>query len=366
LHVLQIAHCYYPPFLDCARQYAKLFSGTNIKVVTVYLTGEPNEDVVKGSSSDEVIFLGYKSKEVRGLKLGAIKKIHTIVESRGFLFCIAHRAKPTYVALLATKLPVVSVRHNYGDFGRFSRRLMMNLFRHRLFLLGVSDSVRDEIRGHLPKWPECQIETLYNRIDVKKVQSQFVSRQVARDFLDLPQTSWIIGNVGRLHHDKDQETLIKGFYQALPKLSKGSLLVIMGSGPLESQLKQLVQALDIAESVIFTGNVPDGRKYFKAFDVFALTSNYEPFGMVLLEAMAAEIPLICSDCGGGREVVHDIGQLFPLGNADVLAKCIISANTGAYQVDLSAMSKKLNSIFSDDAAKKRFWNLNFVKSLVNN
>ena len=60
-YVLQICHCYYPPFLDCARQYAQLFDGTNIKVVTVYLTGEPDNAVVAGSASDEVIFLGYKS-----------------------------------------------------------------------------------------------------------------------------------------------------------------------------------------------------------------------------------------------------------------------------------------------------------------
>lgn len=363
-YVLQICHCYYPPFLDCARQYAQLFKGTHIKVVTVYLTGEPDDAVVAGSASDEVVFLGYKSKEVRGLKLAAIKKIRTMVESRDFLFCIAHRAKPTYVALLATKLPVVSVRHNYGDFGRFSRRLMVNLFRRRLLLLGVSDSVRDEIRAHLPKWPQHQIETLYNRIDVAKVQSQFVSRQAARDFLGLPQDSWIVGNVGRLHHDKDQKTLLKGFHQALPRLPAGSLLVIMGAGPLESKLKQLAHTLGIADSVIFTGNVPDGRKYFKAFDVFALTSDHEPFGMVLLEAMTAEIPLICSDCGGGVEVVRDIGQLFPLGNAEMLATCIVRANTGEYQADLVTVSKKLNGVFSDDAAKKRFWNLSFVKDIT--
>ena len=361
MYVLQICHCYYPPFLDCARQYAQLFKGTGIKVVTVYLTGDHDDAVVRGSASDEVIFLGYKSKQVRGLKLGAIKQIKSIVNSKRFLFCIAHRAKPTYVALLATHLPVVSVRHNYGDFGRYPRRLMVNLFRKRLLLLGVSDSVRDEIRAHLPDWPVHQIETLYNRIDVDATTSALVSKNEARKYLDLPPDAWVIANVGRLHHDKDQATLLRGFKQAQPSLPANSLLVVMGQGPLEASLKQLAQDLGIASSVIFTGNVPNAKRYFKAFDVFALTSDHEPFGMVLLEAMAAGLPIICSDCGGGREVVRDTGRLFPFGDVQALALALVEAYENKNNVDQLAILAALEQSFSDDAVRKKFFELSFVK-----
>jgi len=361
LQVLQICHCYYPPFLDCARQYSKLFDGTEYKVVTVYLTGEPSEEVAQATCSDEVIFLGYKSSQVRGLKLKAIAEIRKILARGTFKFCIAHRSKPTYVALLASQLPVISIHHNYDDFGRFTRRLLVNLFRSRLLLLGVSDSVRDEMRASLPKWPSSQIETLYNRIDVAAVQSQFLSRAEAREFLGLPADSWIVGNVGRLHHDKDQATLLRGFKKALPSLPANSLLVIMGKGPLEKDLKQLTLDLGIAQSVVFTGNVPDGKKYFKAFDVFALTSDHEPFGMVLLEAMAANIPLICSDCGGGAEVARGVGQLFKLGDAEMLSNCLVNEFKGNTGIESAAMNTKLNDFFSDEAVKERFWELDFVK-----
>jgi glycosyltransferase involved in cell wall biosynthesis len=364
LQVLQICHSYYPPFLDCARQYSKLFEGTEYKVVTVYLTGEPSEEVAQATCSDEVIFLGYKSSQVRGLKLKAISEVRKILARGMFKFCIAHRSKPTYVALLASQLPVISIHHNYDDFGRFTRRLMVNLFRKRLLLLGVSDSVRDEMRASLPHWPSNQIETLYNRIDVAAVQSQFLSRQAAREFLGLSADSWIVGNVGRLHHDKDQATLLRGFKQALPSLPVNSLLVIMGKGPLEKDLKQLTLDLGIAQSVVFTGNVPEGKKYFKAFDVFALTSDHEPFGMVLLEAMAANIPLICSDCGGGAEVVRGVGQLFKLGDAEMLSNCFVNEFKGNGGIESTAMPTKLNAFFSDEAVKKRFWNLDFVKRLL--
>ena len=365
MQVLQICHCYYPPFLDCARQYSRLFAGTEYKVVTVYLTGEPSEEVAKATCSDEVIFLGYKSSQLRGLKLKAIAEIRKILARGNFKFCIAHRSKPTYVALLASQLPVISIHHNYDDFGRFTRRLLVNLIRKRLLLLGVSDSVRDEMRASLPKWPHDQIETLYNRIDVAPVQSQFISKEAARTFLGLPQDSWIVGNVGRLHHDKDQSTLLRGFKKALPDLPASSLLVIMGKGPLEKKLKQLAIDLGIAEKVVFTGNVPDGKKYFKAFDVFALTSDHEPFGMVLLEAMAAGLPLICSDCGGGAEVVRDVGQLFPLGDAEALANCLVNELKNNHDTEAMEMNAKLNAFFSDEAARKRFWDLNFVKHLMN-
>jgi glycosyltransferase involved in cell wall biosynthesis len=365
LQVLQICHCYYPPFLDCARQYSKLFAGTEYKVVTVYLTGEPSEEVAQATCSDEVIFLGYKSSQVRGLKLKAIAEIRKILARGTFKFCIAHRSKPTYVALLASKLPVISIHHNYDDFGRFTRRLLVNLFRKRLLLLGVSDSVRDEMRTSLPAWPHDKIETLYNRIDVASVQAQFVSKEAARTFLGLPQDSWVVGNVGRLHHDKDQATLLRGFKKALPQLPANSMLVIMGKGPLEKELKQLALDLGIAESVVFTGNIPNGKQYFKAFDVFALTSDHEPFGMVLLEAMAANIPLICSDCGGGAEVARDIGMLFPLGDGDALAACIINQYNEREGVSVAKILQKLQDNFSDEAVRARFWKLPFVSRLLN-
>lgn len=351
--VLQFCHGYDGPFLDCARQYAVLFKGTPYKVCTVYLTGKPSAEVERGSASDEVIFLDYFSAQVRGLKLGAIRDFRRIAASRDFALCIAHRFKPIYVALLGSSLPVIGVHHAFGDYKRRSRQLFANFFRKRLALLGVSNAVRDDMRACLPDWPVERIETLYNRIDVEAVQAEQVSREAAREHLGLPQDVWVVGNVGRLHPDKDQATLIRGFAQALPQLPAGSLLVIMGSGRLESDLKALALELDISDSVRFIGQVPNGRRYFKAFDVFALTSDHEPFGMVLLEAMAAGVPVICSDCGGGPEVVGELGMFFPLGDSDVLAqRLLLSVTITSQEPELTHMRR-----FTDIAAQETFWKL---------
>ncbi|WP_339080268.1 glycosyltransferase [Pseudomonas sp. TMP9] len=361
--VLQFCYGYDGPFLDCARQYAVLFVGTPYKVCTVYLTGKPSAEVEQGSASDEVIFLDYSSREVRGLKLKAIRDIKRIVASRNFKFCIAHRFKPIYVALLGSDLPVIGVHHAFGDYQRLSRRLFANAFKKRLVLLGVSDAVRDDISVCLPSWPAERIQTLYNRIDIAAVQAGQVSRAEAREHLGLPQDAWVVGNVGRLHPDKDQATLIRGFALAQPQLPKNSLLVIMGSGRLEPVLKALANELAVADSVRFLGQVANGRRYFQAFDTFALTSDHEPFGMVLLEAMAAGVPVIGSDCGGGREVVEGVGVLFPLGDLSALAAAMChmaGLDNQQREQCASLMLQRLEAGFSDTSVREAFWRLGLL------
>lgn len=357
--ILQFCHSHYGPFADVARQYAVLFSGSPYKVLTVYLTGEPSEAVRQVSASDEVIFLDFSSKAVGGLKLAAIRALKKIAASRNFALVIAHRAKPTYIACLATTLPVISVHHAFGDYRRAARRWFANAFRKRLSLLAVSDAVRDDIRRCLPQWPAERIETLHNRIDVAAVQAGVAPRAAAREALGLPQEAPVIGNVGRLHPDKDQATLIKGFAAALPRLPAGALLAIAGSGPLEAALKAQAASLGIADRVRFLGQVPDVRRFFSAFDLFVLSSDHEPFGMVLLEAMVAGVPVMATDCGGAPEVVADPARLFPLRDATALADKLAAFFASAH--DAGNVLEHLRRHFSDEAARQRFFALPMVR-----
>ncbi|MHC8303889.1 glycosyltransferase [Pseudomonas sp. PB3P13] len=362
-HVLQFCHGYDGPFLDCARQYASLFAGTGYRVTTVFLTGAADADVAAGCSSDEVLFMEYSSKAIRGLKLGAISDLRKIAASRNFSFCIAHRSKPIYIALLGTSLPVIGVHHALGDYTRGTRKLFAGIFRKRLSLLGVSDAVRDDIRNSLPKWPAGQIQTLYNRIDVQALQDSQVSVREAREALGLSMDAWIVGNVGRLHPDKDQATLLRGFAAALPCLPANSQLAILGVGRLEQDLKALAHELGVADRVLFLGQVPEARRYFRAFDVFALSSDHEPFGMVLLEAMAAGLPLLVTACGGAKEVVEGVGILFPLGDAERMAQGLqrlAAMDDQERQQCAQLMLDRLHERFSDRAVRDVFWHLPFV------
>ncbi len=357
--ILQFCHSHYGPFTDVARQYAVLFKGSPYKVLTVYLTGEPDEAVRVASESDEVVFLNFSSKAVGGLKLTAIRALKRIAASRDFALVIAHRAKPTYIACLATKLPVISVHHAFGDFKRASRRWFATCFQKRLSLLAVSDAVRDDIRHRLPLWPIEKIETLHNRLDVVAARDRIVQRDAARDALGLPKSVPVIGNVGRLHPDKDQATLLAGFAAALPKLPSATQLAIVGSGPLEAALKRQAIKLNIADRVHFLGQVPDVRRFFSAFDLFVLSSDHEPFGMVLLEAIVAGVPVMATDCGGAPEVVADPERLFPLRDTAALAERLVAFFTSE-RTDKSDL-ERLHQSFSDEAARWRFFSLAMVK-----
>lgn len=358
--VIQFCHCHYGPFADVARQYAVLFRDTPYKVLTIYLTGQANEAVAAQSASDEVIFLDFPSRAVAGLKLTAIRSFRRIAASRDVALVIAHRTKPIQIACLATRLPVIGVHHAFGDYRRASRRWFANLFRHRLALLGVSDAVRDDIRGRLD-WPPDRIETLHNRIDVNAAHQALASRSEARDALGLPADAPVIGNVGRLHADKDQATLIAAFARALPKLPEGTLLAIAGSGPLENQLRRQAAALGVANRVRLLGQVPGVARLFRAFDLFVLSSDHEPFGMVLLEAMIAEVPILATNCGGAPEVVGEANRLFPLGDVEMLAGRMIASLT--LPTD-TADHDRLRARFSDEAARQRFFTLKMTENIL--
>ena len=366
-HVLQFCHGYDGPFLDCARQYASLFAGTGYRVTTVFLTGVADAEVAAGCASDEVLFLEYSSRAIRGLKLGAIGDLRKIAASRNFSFCIAHRFKPIYITLLATGLPVIGVHHAFGDYQRGSRKLFAHLFRKRLSLLGVSDAVRDDMRDCLPKWPAGRIQTLYNRIDVQALQASQLPAMQARETLGLSANAWIVGNVGRLHPDKDQATLLRGFAVALPGLPVNSQLAILGTGRLEQDLKALARELGIADRVLFLGQVPEARRYFRAFDAFALSSDHEPFGMVLLEAMAAGVPLLATACGGAKEVVEGVGILFPQGDAEHMAQGLqhlAAMDEQQRHQCAELMLDRLRERFSDRAVRDAFWHLPQVINLT--
>ena len=103
--------------------------------------------------------------------------------------------------------------------------------------------------------------------------------------------------------------------------SKGDCLVIVGAGTEYSRLVSRSRDLGIANNVIFAGKVHHARRIFRAFDTFLFVSGArEAFGVVLLEAMLAEVPVICSDASGPKEVIGGAGLLFEAGNVQALAQ----------------------------------------------
>ena len=364
--VLQLCHSYKMPFLDVARQYASLFINSDYKVITVYLTGKKDEDVIKKSASDEVIFLEYSSRDIRGMKIKQIKQLKHLHRHYDFDFAIAHRYKAIYILQFVKGLPVVGINHAFNVYRNPVRRWFMTFNQKDLYLLGVSNAIRDYTREQLPRFPQQHIQTSYNHLDSDKICDAQLSREKAREALGIQPDQYIFANVGRLHPDKDQKTLIDGFAAIVKDLPNANL-IILGKGRLESALKEQIQALNLENRVFLLGVIPDAVKYFKAFDCFVLSSDYEPFGMVLLEAILADIPVIATDAGGAKEIIADNEALFDVGDSHHLAKLMFNT----YHMDTATLITKcqnnadhLDTNFTDLAVRKAFWNLDFIQALT--
>jgi glycosyltransferase involved in cell wall biosynthesis len=100
----------------------------------------------------------------------------------------------------------------------------------------------------------------------------------------------------------------------------------VGSGPLEKELRQMTDNLDLQATVHFTGYRQDALSFLSAADVFALPGSGEPFGLALVEAMGLGVPVVAADDGGPREIVeHGVsGVLTRPSDSTALAEGILS------------------------------------------
>lgn len=131
------------------------------------------------------------------------------------------------------------------------------------------------------------------------------SREVARDRLGLEPETWVIGWVGRLSREKGPDLML----QALARLPDDMLLSMVGEGPMREALRAQATDAGVDHRVRWHGLVPDAGRLMAAFDAVALSSRTEGTPMVLLEAMAARVPLVVTAVGGVPHVVGREGAI---------------------------------------------------------
>lgn len=309
--ILIFGHDYTTQFVDIFNQYTRLFDPAHYNVTVAYLTGAPDESIKQRTIAENVVFLNIPKSGIRSLKIGAIKQLLDLTKEKRFEMVICHRYKPTYIMTWVSRfyrIPLlISVMHELRTMKSRKRRLFLALAaRKSMIFAGVSNAVRDDLRKSLWFIPKERVTTLYNMVDIELTEPQFLTRDEARNQLGLADDTFVFGNLGRLVKNKDQASLIHAFSLIKPYCPKAKL-IILGSGELEARLKQQVMESGLSNDVIFSGFVPQGFRYMKAFDGFVLSSSQEAFGRVLLEAMIARIPIIATRVHGIPEVVGDNG-----------------------------------------------------------
>ncbi len=141
----------------------------------------------------------------------------------------------------------------------------------------------------------------------------------------------VILGVGRLMEQKDFPTLIRAFAKVLKV--RPSRLVILGSGKERSRLNALVHELGLQNHVAMLAFQNNPYAYMTKAAVFALSSAWEGFGNVLVEAMAQGTPVVSTDCKHGPREILDHGKhglLVPVGDSQAMAEAILNVLSGKF------------------------------------
>lgn len=158
--------------------------------------------------------------------------------------------------------------------------------------------------------------------------------------LNLPDNCKIILTVGRLSHEKNLEMLINAFNEIS---NENIFLLIVGDGPRRKYLEALVNRLNLTKKIIFTGIRYDIERFYRIADLFVLTSIYEGFGLVYLEAMSSGIPCI--------GLKPDYPKII------VASKEIINDGKSGFLVDpysIDDLAEKICKIINDEDLKNKF------------
>jgi len=310
--------------INLARGFAE--QGLNVDLVLVKAEGP---------------YLSQLPPNVRVVKLGSSRLIFSIPALAAYLkqeeppVLISALEDTNIVALSAKKLAGVSTQvivtvHNHlsceaTNATSLKRRLtpqLVKFFYHWAdTIVAVSQGVAQNLfeLGLPPK----KIKAIYNPIVTPELNEKLQESLEHPWFL--PNQPPVILGAGRLEKQKDFPTLIRAFAQVRQHYQVR--LMILGEGTERSHLESLVQNLNLTEDVVFAGFVANPYVYMARATVLVLSSAWEGFGNVLVEAMAAGTPVVSTNCESGpAEILANgqYGKLVSVGDSEEMSEAIMT------------------------------------------
>ncbi|MDY9921607.1 MAG: glycosyltransferase family 4 protein [Synergistota bacterium] len=172
------------------------------------------------------------------------------------------------------------------------------------FLLTCSESVRSHMEGL--GFPASKITTIFNPVDSKLYSFNSNESENTRNRLGILPDEKIILGAGRFVDWKGFDNLIKAYKLLSDNSQQNVKLLLLGDGEEKNKLCGLIRSLGIEKKVIMPGFVQDIRPYLWASDIFVLPSKEpEPFGIVLIEAMASGLASVATKAGGPIDIIED-------------------------------------------------------------
>lgn len=200
------------------------------------------------------------------------------------------------------------------------RNTVLNRFIYRNLVTEIIANSKETKRTILFNNPNLidinKIRVVYNGIDLdeyRQLKAKLLYRRVDGEI--------ILGNAGRLTEEKGHIYLLE-LARILKSKKIRFKLLIAGSGKLKNRLEKLAKSYKVDREVKFLGFVKDIRSFNQSIDIFLLTSLWEGFGYVMVEAMAQEKPVIAFDIRSSAEIIDDgrTGFLVEMGNVEELAE----------------------------------------------
>lgn len=212
-----------------------------------------------------------------------------------------------------------SISLKFRRLKRIKTVLVKNIYPWADKIIVISKGIKKDLIQNF-KIPIKKIKVIYNAInfsEIEKLSRESVAIKLFTD--DIP----VIVACGRLTYQKNFSLLLNAFSKVIKK--HNAKLLILGEGEEKDKLIKLSHKLKIDDKVFFLGFQKNPFKYMAKADVFILSSLYEGFGNVLVEAMACGTPIVSTCCPSGPpEIITDEvnGLLVPVGDVDAMAKAI--------------------------------------------
>lgn len=267
--------------------------------------------------------------ERRRFDLKVLPALRQVIEERHPDIVVTNSVKSHFLlwrSHISRRYPWVAFHHGYTTTDR-KMRLYNRVDRWSLpaadRLITVCQAFARELAHNTGASLES-ISVLHNSIRPEPPATE-AEVQAIRSKLGIANGDRIVLAIGRLSKEKAHADLITAFARlrkSNPEIN--CKLIIVGEGPERGKLEASAESFDQRENVIFAGQVSDVRPFYAAADVFALPSHSEGSPNVLLEAMAAEVPIIATEVGGVPEMVeqNQSALLVPANDPTALAEAI--------------------------------------------
>ncbi|MFO0764870.1 MAG: glycosyltransferase family 4 protein [Patescibacteria group bacterium] len=171
--------------------------------------------------------------------------------------------------------------------------------------------------------PKQQLLSIPNGVDVAVFDAQLLTRECAREILELRNSDFIFGSIANFYPAKDLPNFILAT-KRYRELGGTGVVAIIGDGPLRAETEKAIQDAGSDSYFMLLGGKENASQYLAAFDAYALPSAKEGMPISLLEAMAASLSCIVTDVGAMRWMIEpDAGLIIEAHNPESLARAML-------------------------------------------